>query len=281
MTVERWRVALITNVAPIATGLAARVRELGHDPVAVITPRRPIPIGPDLAITDATAPAGMDVLMPRDKRSLEPMLRSARPDLTLCWGFPWRIPQSALDVAPLGSVNLHPAMLPRLRGPIPLAWTIRSGDDHYAVTWHRMEEAFDTGPILAQATVPMEPDDRDIWIVGPRMAAVALDLLPRVFERVAARDPGDPQVAIGDEPYAGYFGDDYAEIDWSRPAVEIDRQVRAWALAMGNHGVPGPYATLEGRRTLVRRTSLVDPGDGSTKVDAADGPIWITASEPA
>ena len=46
----------------------------------------------------------------------------------LCWGFPWKIPQAALDVPRLGSVNMHPALLPRHRGPIPLAWALRDGD---------------------------------------------------------------------------------------------------------------------------------------------------------
>lgn len=280
MAEKRWRVALITNVAPVAAGLAATVRELGHEPVLIITPRRRVPLGPELAINDATAPPGVDVVLAKDKWSLEPMLRAARPDLALCWGFPWLIPQPALDVARLGSVNLHPALLPRHRGPIPVSWSVRSGDETYGVTWHRMDQAFDTGPILAQAPVPMEPDDEDMWVVGPRMAAVALGLLPRVFERIAAGDPGDAQQTTGEEPYAGWFGDDYVEIDWSRPAVEIHRQVRAWALAMGIAGIDGPVGVLDGRRVLVRRTSLADPGDGATRVETGDGPIWIVAAEP-
>ena len=50
-------------------------------------------------------------------------------------------------------------MLPRHRGPIPLAWAFRDGDGQYGVTWHRMDAELDTGPILAQATVPMEDDE--------------------------------------------------------------------------------------------------------------------------
>jgi len=276
----RWRVALISSVAPIATGLAATIRELGHDPVAVITPRRRVPAGDAIAITDASAPPDVDVVLARNKWSIEPMLRAVRPDLVLCWGFPWLIPQPALAVPPLGSVNLHPALLPRHRGPIPLAWAIRSGDAQFGVTWHRMDADWDTGAILAQAAVPMEPDDADIWVVAPRLGAVALGLLPRVFERIAAGDPGDPQVATGDEPYAGWFEEDYAELDWSRPRLDLHAQVRAWALAMGTHRVIGPVATVDGRRVIVRRTSLVDPGDGAVRVEAADGPIWILASDP-
>jgi methionyl-tRNA formyltransferase len=282
MAEERWRVALITSVAPIAVGQAETLRSLGHEPIAVITPRRKDAVHGPTSMTDAQAPSGVDIVLVRNKRSLEPLLRAYAPDLVLCWGFPWLIPQEVLDIPRLGSVNLHPALLPRLRGPLPLAWSIRLGDPTYGVTWHRMDAGFDTGAILAQAPVPAEPDDVDIWVVGPRMAQVALGLLPVVVRRIAAGDPGDPQVASGDEPYASFFDEDYAEIDWSQPAESIHRQVRAWALSLGNNPVSGPRASLDGRSVLVTRTSLTDPGtaEGTHRMEAGDGPIWILATEP-
>jgi methionyl-tRNA formyltransferase len=280
MAEQGWRVVLITSVAPIAVAMSDTLRGLGHERVAALTPRRHPPRPGDTALTDESAPPGVDVVLLRDKWSIEPILRALQPDLVLCWGFPWLIPQSALDLPRLGSVNLHPALLPRHRGPIPLSWAIRAGDPHYGVTWHRMDDGFDTGAILAQATVPMEPDDADIWIVGPRMAGVALGLLPRVLERLAAGETGDPQLATGDEPYAGWFDEDYATIDWSRPAAEIDRQVRAWAIGAANNRIDGPIATVDGREVRVKRISLTDPGDGAIRMDAGDGPIWVVAWEP-
>lgn len=288
MNDEVWRVAIITGVAPIATAFANAVRELGHEPVAVLTPRRRHPMPAELAVWDATAPAGLDILVLRNKWSMEPLLRAVRPDLVLCFGFPWLIPPEALAVPRLGVLNLHPALLPRHRGPIPTSWAVRAGDATYGVTWHRMDTEFDTGNILAQAPVPMEPDDSEITVVGPRLIRAAVEILPQALERVAAGDPGDPQQATGDEPYAGWFGEDYAEIDWSRPAAEIDRQVRAWSL-IGGSPVPGPLTTIDGRRVLVKRVRLTEPVSSedaasdttaATRMDAADGPVWILAYEP-
>lgn len=281
MTDEPWRVAIVTSVAPIAQAFTDALRALGHDVVAVLTPRRPKPMSPDLGVWDATAPAGVDVLIARNKWSIEPLLRAVRPDLVLCFGFPWLIPPEALRVPRLGLINMHPALLPRHRGPIPTSWAIRAGDETYGVTWHRMDDAFDTGNILAQASVPMEPDDSEITVVGPRLVRAAIELLPRVLERVAARDPGDPQNATGDEPYAGWFGEDYAEIDWSRPAIEVHRQVRAWNL-LGGSPVVAPRTTIDDRRVRVKRTSLVEPedADGAIRMEAADGPVWVLAWEP-
>lgn len=287
-----WRVAIITSVAPIAHAFADALREMGHDVVAVFTPRRSQPMPPDIGVWDATAPAGMDILIARNKRSLEPLLRAVRPDLVICFGFPWLIPPEALAVPRLGVVNLHPALLPRHRGPIPTSWAVRAGDETYGVTWHFMDAEFDTGNILAQGRVPMEPDDQDIRVVGPRLIRAAVEILPQALARVAAGDPGDPQEATGEEPYAEWFGEDYAEIDWSKPAMEVHRQVRAWSL-VGSSKVPGPRTTIDGRRVLVKRTSLVEPGGAATdgggtegalapiRMDASDGPVWILAWEPA
>ena len=274
-----WRITLITTVPPVAAALVPTLRELGHDPVAIISARRRQPVQGREPMGDETAPSGLDVLLARDKWSVEPLLRASRPDLVVCWGFPWRIPQAALDVPPLGSVNCHPAMLPRHRGPIPLAWAFRDGDQQFGVTWHRMDADLDTGPILAQAPVPMLDDDVGIEVVGPRMGAVAIGLLPEVLARVAAGDPGDEQSTEG-VTWAGYFGDDYASIDWTQPARRIHDQVRAWAFTFGLSPVVGPIAEVDGQRVRLVRTSLTDPGGDARRVETGDGPLWVVELEP-
>ena len=275
-----WRIALITTVPPVAAALVPVLRQLGHDPVSIVSARRrqPTPAGRE-PMGDETAPEGVDVLLARDKWSVEPLLRSSRPDLALCWGFPWRIPQAALDVPPLGSVNCHPALLPRHRGPIPLAWAFRDGDGQFGVSWHRMDAQLDTGAVLAQATVPMLDDDDSIEVVGPRLGAVAIGLLPAVLARIAAGDPGDPQPSDG-ITWAGHFGEDYATVDWTQPARRIHDQVRAWRFTFDLSPVVGPIADLDGHRVRLVRTSLTDPGGDARRVETGDGPLWVVESEP-
>jgi methionyl-tRNA formyltransferase len=282
MSTERWRIAVITTVTPIAEVLTDALRQAGHDPVAVISARRRRPIResgdgfPELS--DSSAPEGLDVMLARDRNSVEPLLRATGADLGVCWGFSWRIPQAALDVPRLGIVNCHPAMLPRHRGPIPISWAFRDGDDQYGLTWHRMDANLDTGGILAQASIPMEDDDFDYLAIGPRMIGTALGLLPRVLERVAAGDPGDPQSDEG-ASWAGFLGEDYATVDWSQPRRRIHDQVRAWAFSGPRGSVYGPVADLDGRRVRLARTALADPGGDAIRVDLADGPLWVVRSE--
>lgn len=283
MVTERWRIALITTVTPIAEILADALRQMGHEPVAVISARSHRPDGPPRddfpELSDRTAPKGLDVLLAHDRNAVEPLLRATRPDLAVCWGFTWRIPQSALDVPRLGAINCHPAMLPRHRGPIPISWAFRDGDGQYGLTWHRMDANLDTGGILAQTTLAMEDDDFDYLAIGPRMIGAAVGLLPRVLERVAAGDPGDPQTDDG-ATWAGWLGEDYATVDWSQPRRQIHDQVRAWAFAGPGGPVVGPIAELDGRRVRLARTALSDPGDGAVRVETGGGPLWVVKSEP-
>jgi len=122
------RIFVICTIQPLSEMLVGRLRELGHEPVALVAPRR---VEPDeqpefLRLTAASAPPGLDLLFAKDKWSIERLLDAYAPDLTLCWGFPWKIPQGALEVARLGSVNGHPALLPRLSGPAGPRTTARS-----------------------------------------------------------------------------------------------------------------------------------------------------------
>ncbi len=277
------RIVAVSSIKPIADVFVARLRELGHDPVALIGPRRP-PEGrrppPHLELTDVSAPVGLDLILARDKHSLEPLLRAYEPDLMMCWGFPWKIPQAALDVAKLGSVNLHPALLPRHRGPIPLAWALRDGDSVWGMTWHRMDAELDTGNLLAQGTVPIDDDDVDIEGFAAKLQEGALALLPRALERVVNGDPGDPQPVEG-ERWAGHFeDDDYARIDWSQTARFIHNQVRAWHLTFGMSGLRAPVAILDDAEVVVLQTRLTDPGGGARRIECGDGPIWVVATEP-
>ena len=143
-----WRIVVISAVLPVAEPLIASLQAMGHDVVAWLMARRPQdkdkppPMWGE--VTDKTAPQGINLLMVRDKADLAGLLRGLEPDVALCWGFGWKIPQEALDVPRYGIVNQHPAPLPRFRGPIPMSWAMREGDPVFGITWHRMDAELDT-----------------------------------------------------------------------------------------------------------------------------------------
>jgi methionyl-tRNA formyltransferase len=274
------RAVIYSTVLPAIVGLAAAARSVGLEPVAVITPRAAR--NPQAAARrDAiltSAPEGLDLCFAADKTSLERLTRAYEPELGLCTGYPWRLPPKVLAIPRLGVVNTHPSRLPRLRGPFPFAWAIREGDDEIWLTAHLMDEEFDTGPVLAQGSRPM-PADTSMDGLGPTLGAIAEEVVPAALRRILSGDRGDPQTDEG-ATYAAPFGEDYATLDPARRSVELERQVRAWSW-MFAAPVVGPVAEVGGRRLLVRAATLDDPGDADVpRLDASDGPLWLTSVEP-
>jgi len=273
-----WRVVLLSTIPEVVATLATAVRRLGHAPVAAVGAPRQEPIPGHPPLSAASSEPGVEIVIAPGNDAVEPILRSFDPDLVLTWAFPWRLSPAALRAPRRGSVNYHPSLLPRHRGPNPLGWTVRLGDSQYGVTWHRMEEGLDTGPILAQRASPVSEEDTVNDVIS-RLSMLAVRLLPAVFERVAAGDPGDPQSPEG-VTLAGPFGADYATIDWSQPAAAVHLQVRAWSFTAGTHSVPGPLAELDGRTVRIVQTTLRDPGGTVRRVECGDGPLWVLATEP-
>jgi methionyl-tRNA formyltransferase len=92
----------------------------------------------------------MDLLLPGTAEGLADALGGYRLDLLVVYGFNWKLPASVLRSPRSGVINVHSSLLPRYRGPAPVLWAIRNGDAEIGLTVHRMDEQFDTGPILAQ-----------------------------------------------------------------------------------------------------------------------------------
>ena len=258
----------------------AKLRELGHECVGVVTAHGPAgrygrePLG---ALVEA-APRHLDVLVANAPSRFAALLAALDPDVAVSGGFPLRIPPDALRVPRHGVVNGHPAILPRLRGPNPIGWALRNGDDRIGFTFHRMDEDFDTGALLAQGSAPLADAESPDDVVG-RIIGLAGSLLGTALERVEAGDPGDVQDE-SEASYAGFFDPEYAEIDWSRPAEEVHRQVRAWWVAAVRDGPRGALAEIDGERVRVLRTRL-DGDEGGVRVECGDGPIWVLETAPS
>jgi methionyl-tRNA formyltransferase len=271
------RVALISQIPQAVEGYTNGLRALGHEPVGLLCVRTAARYGIDVGAHVMSAPAEVDVVMPSSRDRIAPLLRSLEPDLAVCLGFPWKIPPDALAVPPLGVVNSHPSLLPRYRGPIPVGWAIRNGETEIGLTFHRMAPDLDTGPILAQA--PLALGDEWSWEeLGPRLAGLVAELLPIAIDRVQIGDPGDPQSEEGAD-YQSFFEPDYAEVDWSRPAAEIVRQMRAWRFGSSRDGDQGALTELDGERVRVLRAALEGPP--GRPVECGDGTVWILETEAA
>ncbi len=275
------RVAIFTRVPGILARLAPLLDELGHECVGVVTMDAPASrygTGGLAELLDVRPP-GLDVLVAGSSERFAPLLAALDPDVAVSGGFPARIPPDALAVPRLGAVNGHPSALPRYRGPNPIGWALRNGDAELGFTFHRMDADFDTGPVLVQGSAPVAAAERADDVLAA-LFHLWSTLLPRALERVEAGDPGDAQTD-GEASYAGFFEPEYAELDWTKPAEEVHRQVRAWWVTAARDGIRGPLAELDGRRVLVLRTRL-DDGEGGTPVECGDGRLlWVLETAAA
>jgi methionyl-tRNA formyltransferase len=221
-------------------------------------------------------PSDLSALVASDLVDAADLVRSCRPDVLLCMAFPARIPSAILDTPRLGAANIHPSLLPRYRGPNPLGWVLRNGERTMGVSIHTMTPALDAGPLIAQGTAPIDDDD-DGYSVSATILEIATELLPGALSLLADGRPGDPQVET-QATHAPMFDRDYRDVDWSRPAMEIHNQVRAWQVASTRDGVRGPFATVGGQKVRITETSL-RPVQNGTMMRCADRPIWILDSE--
>ncbi|HXK13927.1 MAG TPA: formyltransferase family protein [Gaiellaceae bacterium] len=279
MATAPWRVVLITVLPVVAKEYSGIIRALGHEPVAVIVPRRRrsgAPPTPFAAEHVADDPEELDVLFASSKHSLAPLLRGYEPDLAICTGFPWLIPAEAIDVPKHGIVNGHPSLLPRYRGPFPVAWAVRNGETEIGMSYHVMDAHFDTGNVLAQRRIPLTEDDT-METLFARFPAVTPDLLATVFDRLGRGDRGDPQE--GGE-YQSAFEPDYSFADLTQTAAEVHRQTRAWSFIPPILPLMGPLLERDGTRIRLLRTSLTEVA-GAERIECADGPLWIVESAEA
>jgi methionyl-tRNA formyltransferase len=206
------------------------------------------------------------------------VIQSVAPQAAVAACFPWRLPRAARETPPLGILNVHPSLLPAGRGPEPVFWTLRRGEPVTGVTVHRMDAGFDTGPIVAQAQMPVgegiaAPDlERDLMTLG---GSLLVDALPALAAGTLQSRP-QPSLGASQAPVPG-------PADWtmmaSLPAAW------AWRFARGVAPLGGPLTAIAGATAIRVAAALdwspderlpepvLDDDDGTVRVRFSPG--WV------
>ena len=289
-TAPPWRVVLVTETALAARWMEGRLARHGHRVVGILTSSKR-----DAHYLDVVSGAspGTDVIVSSYPKRWARMLAPMRPDLIVSCFFPWRIPIDVIELPRLGTVNIHPSLLPAYRGTVTPLWMLRNGERTFGISMHRMTADFDTGAILAQAR--FEADDDDVFAtLVPKLMHAGDALWDPGLARIAAGDPGEPQ----NERLASYYGriedwDSWRQVDWALPARDVHNIVRSCSSPFQT--AHGALAVLENVTITILRTTLVEhaapqrhatPGtilsrDGAgLLVQCGDGPLRIVACEP-
>ena len=154
-------------------------------------------------------------------------LAAFEPDVMVVAAYGLILPQAVLDVPRLGCINIHASLLPRWRGAAPIQHAILAGDAQTGITLMRMEAGLDTGPMMARRAIVIGAEET-ARSLHDRLALLGASMIVPGLDALAA---GTATFAVQDDAaatYAGKVTKPEARLDWSRPATELERQVRAF-----------------------------------------------------
>lgn len=215
-----------------------------HQVVAVYTqPDRPAGRGRKLRPSPVKEVALEHELPVFQPTSLKPVgeqavLAAFEADVMVVAAYGLLLPKAILETPRLGCLNIHGSLLPRWRGAAPIQRAILAGDTETGITIMQMDEGLDTGAMLLKRTTPIAPRDT-AGTLHDRLAGAGAELCVEALDQLAEgsliAEPQDDALAT----YASKLEKSEALVDWTEPAVAIDRKVRAfnpWPVAQTTHG---------------------------------------------
>lgn len=258
--------------------------EEGHQVVGVVTqPDRPAGRGRGVvasATKQVALEEGLPVLQPERARGDEFVrsIRALRPDISVVVAYGQILPPEVLRAPPLGSINVHASLLPELRGAAPIEWAILRGHEMTGISIMAMEAGLDSGPVALTVPEPIRPDETGSELrmrlseLGAEALVDALALLELGDEAMEWR-PQDHSRAT----YAPKLGRDDARLDWSLPAKQVARCIRAL------DDVPGAWSPLPGRgpTKLFAPRVEIRSGTPGQVLEADEAGVLIAAGEDA
>lgn len=243
--------------------------DAGHEVVAVYSqPPRPAGRGQKhrpTPVAKAAEDANIPVFTPTSLKSDEEAekFRALDLDAAVVVAYGLLLPQAILDVPKLGCINVHASLLPRWRGAAPIQRAIMAGDHETGVTIMQMELGLDTGPMILVEKTPISAEDT-AQTLHDRLSLMGAETIVPALQGLA--DGSLAGITQPDEgvTYAKKINKTEARVDWSKPAREIDRQIRGLA------PFPGAWFEHDG----VRIKAL------SSRVSDGTGPAGTLISEP-
>ena len=241
----------------IATGCLQKLIDNNYDIVGVVTqPDKPQNRGKKLGmppVKELAIKHNINVYQPLKARDEEFVntLKSLNPDIIIVVAFGQILPKSILEIPPLGCINVHVSLLPKLRGAAPINWTIINGDTKTGVTTMYMDEGLDTGDMILTSEFDLDDEITAGQLHDIMMeegAKTLIETLELIKENKAPRTPQNHD----EMTYAPMMKKSLGDINWTKPATEIHNLVR------GVNPWPGAYTNYNEVVMKVLKTKVVD-----------------------
>ncbi|AHD08024.1 methionyl-tRNA formyltransferase [Phaeobacter gallaeciensis] len=250
--------------------------EAGHDIAAVYCqPPRPAGRGKKDRPTPVHARADALGLAVRHPVSLKDAQQQAEfealnADVAVVVAYGLILPQAVLDAPRQGCLNIHASLLPRWRGAAPIHRAIMAGDAQTGVCIMQMEAGLDTGPVLMREATDIGAEETTAQL-HDRLSEMGADLIVRALTQLTELTP---QVQPDDGvTYAHKIDKAEAHVDWTRPASEVDQQIR------GLSPFPGAWCEIDGQRVKLLASRVVDGTGAAGKV--LDDTLRVACGEGA
>ena len=217
---------------------------------------------------------GIPVYQPASIRGqdAEELIASLSPDLIISAAYGKILPKNILNIPNKGCLNVHGSLLPKYRGAAPVQWAIYNGDDKTGVTLMHMDDGIDTGDIISVAETPITLD-MNAAILMDELSTLGTELLIKTLPGyLSGKIIATPQ-EHSEATYAPMITKEQGRIDWSRSAMEIHNQIRAFSIW------PAAYTTYKGR-TLKIHCSYVESDQSKILCDYRDT-LQIQSPEPS
>jgi methionyl-tRNA formyltransferase len=172
-------------------------------------------------------------------------LDSYNADLAILAFVPYIVPPQVFSVPRLGSICFHPSLLPKYRGASAINWALINGESVTGITLFWVDKGIDTGPILLQKEVKVEPDDTTGSLYFTKIFPLGVEAIGEAVDLIKA---GNPPRIVQDESKATYdppCRDEHAKIDWSKPAQQVYNLIR------GCDPQPGAHTTWQGKMVRI------------------------------
>src|SRR5580693_5326187 len=226
-----------------------------HISLVVTQPDRPKGRGLEVVSSPVKRGAlqlGLPIAQPesiKNNDAFRAQLAALKPDAIIVVGYGRIIPQWMLDLPPLGNINLHASLLPKYRGAAPIQWAIARGETVTGVTTMKIDAGLDTGDILLQKEIPINPTDT-AETLAPTLAAIGADLMVDTLRgldagTIAPRPQEDAKATL-----APILKKEDGRIDFRQAAQEIGNRLR------GFQPWPGAFTTFRGKNLHVWETAV-------------------------
>ena len=220
---------------------------------------------------------GIEVLQPTSLKdeSIVRSLKSNKPDLMLVVAYGLLIPKEVLDIAERGCVNVHASILPRWRGAAPMEYSIYSGDNESGISYMRMNEGLDEGPILEIHKCKIEKED-DLGSLESKFVELSKKSLLNFLKKFEKGELKETPQENSKATFAPKINSDFQKIDWSCVSSEIERKIRALNPKYGAFTFLGNKRVKIYKSSPAENTSELSPGS----IDISeDGKLLVGCSE--